>query len=108
MLTTAYEKQARRPVVYVSGSIWFSDMMSLYSTKEIKPMIFVDPDANPWFDRMDFEQKGALVVAENEKDYASYNKKLKRKLPPSNRMEIAYKNLFGKKKVQTIYWGIYE
>jgi len=109
MLTSAYKEEAPTSELrYVAGNIWFSDMVNLYAPHEVKPVIWVNIDANPWFDKNDFEQSGALVVAESVNEYETYRQKVGDKLTPFKQSDIIYHNYFGKKKTRPVYWGVYQ
>ena len=107
-LINAYEKQTQKPLYYVGGNIWFSDMLSLYAEKEIKPMIWMKESVNPWFDKFDFYKKGALVVAESKDEYDTYVSLFKNKLTKAKQLDIIYQNRFGKTKTLPVYWGVYK
>ena len=95
-----------KPLEYVGGNIWFSDMMALYGGA--KPMIWFKPESNPWFDKNDFHQKGALVVAENMGEYQSFQSQYEGKITAPEIVEMIYKSPLGKKKKKQLIWGIYE
>ena len=95
------------PLEYVGGDIWYSDMVALYGGKEIKPMIWMEPKANPWFDEKDFAQKGALVIATDVNEYARYQVKYGEDISEPNRLNLTFKNYFGKAKEKQIYYGFY-
>ncbi len=95
------------PLEYAGGDVWYSDMAALYGKKEIKPMIWMETKANPWFDEKDFAQKGALVVATDEREYARYMAQYGADLSAPTQMKLTFKNYFGKAKEKQIYYGFY-
>ena len=107
-LIERYEQKTHQKIHYVGGNIWFSDMLSLYAEQEVKPMIWLNPKANPWFDEKDFNLNGALVVAENKAEYDSYKEQFKNNLTNAEQMDIIYQNRFGKTKTLPVYWGVYK
>ena len=90
---------------YVGGDVWFSDMLTLYGGREIKPMIWLSPKNNPWFDAADFGEKGALVVATDAGEYAAYQTAYPQDLSAPRQMSVTYQNAFGKSKTKTIFYG---
>ena len=107
ILEDQWHQTTDKPLLYVGGNVWFSDMVSLYGSTEIKPMIWMKPTANPWLDETDFKEKGALVVAENMGEYDSFKKIYGETLSEANTIEIVYKSPLGKKKKKQLIWGIY-
>lgn len=101
-----YHEKTGKTLEYVGGSIWFSDMVALYGGA--KPMIWMKPESNPWFDASDFHQKGALVVAENVGEYQNFQTQYKGKITEPVVVEMIYKSPLGKKKKKQLVWGIYE
>ena len=93
---------------YVGGTIWFSDMVALYAPGEVKPMIWMKPAVNPWFDRRDFEAHKTLVVAESESEYRAYRDELGPDLSEPERVEMTYRSPWGKVKKKPFFWGIYK
>jgi len=93
------------PLEYVGGDVWFSDMVTLYGGAEIKPMIWLSPKNNPWFDADDFYRKGALVVASDVGEYAVYQAQYNSDLSEPQSMEVNYQNYLGQSKPKTIFYG---
>lgn len=107
MLEQKWQDKMHKPLEYVGGNVWYSDMVALYAKGEVKPMIWLSPKNNPWFDAEDFEQKGALVVAEREDEYRSFMQKFPHKITPPQSIKLELKNYFGKTKTKEIYFGFY-
>jgi len=105
-LETKWANRTGKHLEYVGGNIWFSDMMALYGTA--KPMIWMNPESNPWFNADDFYQKGALVVAENMGEYKDFQARYKGKISDPEVVEMIYQSPLGKKKTKQLVWGIYE
>ncbi len=93
---------------YVGSDVWFSNMFSLYAKHEVKPMIWLSPDNNPWFDASDFEEKGALVVTSNYSEYMTYKNKFGEKMTDPQTVKIAYTSLFGRIKERNLFYGFYQ
>ena len=85
-----YFEKTGKPLDYVGGNIWFSDMVALYGG--VKPMIWMKTESNPWFDAADFHQKGALVVAENVGEYQNFQTQYKGKITEPIVVEMIYKS----------------
>ena len=82
--------------------------MALYASHEIKPMIWMRPKNNPWFDKADFEQKGALLIATDEGEYAQYKQLYSATVSAPQKMTLEFKNYFGKTKTKEVLYGFYE
>lgn len=102
------ERTGGAPLEYVGGDVWFADIVALYGDREIKPMVWLSPKNNPWFDADDFKQKGALVVANDAGEYAVYQQQYPQNITAPQPMEVNYQNRFGKAKTKTIFYGFYE
>lgn len=107
-LVQKYEQTKNKTLNYVGGNVWYANMVALYAGKEIKPMIWLSPKNNPWFDAADFEQDGALVVAENYDEYAAYRRQYRQKIGEPHIIRLELKNYFGKTKVKEVFYGFYE
>lgn len=108
MLEQKWTERTSRPLEYVGADVWFGDIMALYSSHEIKPMIWMRPENNPWFDKADFEQKGALLVCSEAGEYNSYRQMYGAKISAPQKMTLEFKNAFGKTKSKEIFYGFYE
>ncbi len=108
MFEQKWEEHTDKPLEYVGADVWYSDIMALYASHEIKPMIWMKPKNNPWFDKVDFEQKGALLIAADDWEYAQYQKMYGRKVSAPQKMTLAYKNYFGKTKEKAVLYGFFE
>ena len=97
-----------KPLEYVGADVWFGDIMALYASHEIKPMIWLKPQNNPWFDEADFKQKGALLIAADDWEYTQYEKMYGTAVSTPQKMKLAFKNYFGKTKEKEILYGFYE
>ena len=106
-LEQKWQEYMHKPLEYVGGDIWYSDMVALYLPTEVKPMIFLRPEINPWFDVSDFNKKGALVVAIQEDEYKMYMKKFPNKITSPQTIHLELKNYFGKTKTKDILFGFY-
>ncbi len=100
------EQSGGRPFKYVAGDVWWADNVALFAPSKPKPMIWGDPMKNPWFDAKDFAASGALIVTAGEYEYASVAKILQNVSEP-HKLEMEFKNLAGKIKRKTIYYGFY-
>lgn len=108
MLEQKWQDKTHKPLEYVGGNVWYGNMAALYATKgEVKPMIWFSPKSNPWFDINDFEQKGALVVAEQKDEYKMYMKQYPNKITAPQTIKLELKNYFGKTKTKEIFFGFY-
>ena len=105
-LETKWLEKTGKPLDYVGGNIWFSDMVALYGSA--KPMIWMKPKSNPWFNADDFYQKGALVVAENMGEYQGFQSQYAGRISEPEVEEMIYKSPLGKKKKKQLVWGIYK
>lgn len=108
LLADYRQKTGENMPAYVGGTIWFSDMVALYAPVEIKPMIWMKPAINPWFDRRDFEAHRTLVVAESEAEYQAYRDELGTDLSAPERVEVSYISPLGKVKKKPFFWGVYK
>ena len=104
-LEAKWHEKTGKTLEYVAGNIWFSDMMALYGKS--KPMIWMKPRSNPWFNASDFYQKGALVVAENMGEYQKFKNEYGDAMTNPEVIKMVYKSPLGKKKKKDIVWGIY-
>ena len=93
------------PLEYVGGNVWFADMLTLYGGREIKPMIWLSPKNNPWFDAADWQQKGTLVITADAGEYAAYQEEYPHDLSAPRQMSVTYQNAFGKTKTKPIFYG---
>ncbi len=96
------------PLKYVGADVWFGDIMALYASHEIKPMIWMKPQNNPWFDKADFEKNGALLIATDEWEYENYRRLYDKAISAPQKMMLEYKNYFGKTKTKEVLYGFYE
>ena len=96
------------PLQYVGADVWFGDIMALYSAHEIKPMIWLSPKNNPWFDKADFEKSGALLIATSAGEYAEYQQMYGETVSAPQILTLEFKNYFGKTATKDILYGFYE
>ena len=96
-----------KPLEYVVSESWFAHIMSIQSDYKIKPMIWMKPKINPWFDENDFHQKGAMIITSNLPEYENYKNMYPEKVSEPEIMEMEFHNFFGKSKIRTIYYGYY-
>lgn len=101
------ERTGGQKLEYIGSDVWFANMFTLYADHDVKPMIWLNPNNNPWFDAADFEEKGAFVVAANYNEYMKYKDKFGDKLTFPQNIKVAYSNFFGKVKVRDIFYGFY-
>lgn len=92
---------------YLGADVWFADMFAIYSPNEVKPMVWLRPENNPWFDAADFEDKGAFVVAASYSEYMDYKKKFGEKLTEPQNIKIEYTSISGRVKVRDMFYGFY-
>lgn len=97
-----------RPLKYVGADVWFGDIMALYASHEIKPMIWMRPKNNPWFDAEDFAQSGALLIAPDAGEYANYRQMYGAAVSAPQKLTLEFKNYFGKTKSKEVFYGFYE
>lgn len=102
-----WQKHTKRPLEYVASDVWYADMLALYGSHEIKPMIWMNPRFNPWFDAADFHKKGALVIASEANEYGAYKQIYGKDITPPQKMTVEFKNYFGKTKTKEILYGFY-
>ena len=102
-----WAEHTTRPLKYVGADVWFGDIMALYAAHEIKPMIWLQPKSNPWFDKQDFEQSGALLIANDSGEYARYQKLYGRAVSAPQKLTLEFKNYFGKTKSKEVIYGFY-
>ncbi len=103
-----WAEHTAKPLEYVGADVWFGDIMALYASREIKPMIWLKPQNNPWFDEADFKQKGALLIAADDWEYEQYKKMYGAAISAPQKMTLAFKNYFGKTKEKEVLYGFYE
>lgn len=96
-----------KELAYVGADVWFADMLALYGTTEIRPMVWLSPESNPWFDAEDFARKGALVVTSNYAEYMKYKNRYQDKLTDPKNIKIAYTSFFGRIKTRDMFYGFY-
>lgn len=92
---------------YIGSDVWFANMFALYGKHEIKPMIWLNPENNPWLDATDYEKKGALVILSNYQSYMTYKEKYGDKLTAPQNIKMAYTSFFGRIKVRDLFVGYY-
>lgn len=102
-----WQERTDRPLEYVGADVWYADILALYGSSEIKPMFWMKPKSNPWFNGKDFEQKGALVIANNEQEYNIYRQMYGKDITPPQKMIVEYKNYFDKTKTKEVIYGFY-
>lgn len=102
-----HQKMPDLPLKYVGGDVWYADMLNLYAPSAPKPMIWLNPKNNPWFNVADFEQSGALVVCENIDEYKHYQHQYPHRLSQPRQMRLEFKNYFGKTKPKEVFYGFY-
>lgn len=107
-LEQKWQQHTGKPLEYVGADVWFGDIMALYASHEIKPMIWMKPKSNPWFNQADFEQKGALLIASEKGEYANYQKMYGNRVSAPQKMMLEFQNYFGKTKTKEIIYGFYE
>lgn len=107
-LEQKWAEHTGRPLEYVGADVWFGDIMALYASHEIKPMIWMSPENNPWFSREDFAQKGALLVCSETGEYDSYMQRYGDKVSAPQKLTLEFKNAFGKTKTREVLYGFYE
>lgn len=108
MFEQKWAEHTDKPLEYVGADVWFGDIMALYGTKEIKPMIWMKPQNNPWFDKADFEKSGALLIATDDWEYAQYKKMYGKAVSKPLKTTLEFKNYFGKTKTKEVWYGFYE
>ena len=111
-VATAFEQKwaeyTDKPLEYVGADVWFGDIAALYASHEIKPMIWMKPKNNPWFDKVDFEQKGALLIATDAGEYAQYKALYGAQVSEPQKMTLEFQNYFGKIKTRDVLYGFFE
>ncbi|MBR6356099.1 MAG: glycosyltransferase family 39 protein [Alphaproteobacteria bacterium] len=107
MFELKWAKKTDMPLKYVAADVWFGDIMALYASHEIKPMIWMSPKNNPWFSQADFEQSGALLIATDGGEYANYRARYGAAVSTPQKMTLEFKNYFGKTKTKEILYGCY-
>lgn len=108
MFEQKWAEHTDKPLKYVGADVWFGDIMALYATREIKPMIWMRPQNNPWFDKADFAQSGALVIATDAGEYAKYQDMYGKAISAPLKTKLEFKNYFGKTKSKEVLYGFYE
>ncbi len=101
------QNMSKQPLEYVGADVWYANLPALYGSREIKPMIWLEPKANPWFDVTDWQQKGALIIAGNKEEYDTYRQKLGAALTAPQTLQLTFTNRLGKSKNKQIYYGFY-
>ena len=96
----------RKPFKYVAGDVWWAYNVSLFAPSKPKPMIWADPNQNPWLDRNDFKKSGALILTSDKGEYQRIRERLGF-VSRARECEVVAKNRIGKIKKKTIYCGIY-
>lgn len=100
------QKTDGKPFKYVAGDVWWVDNVALFAPAKPKPVIWGDVRKNPWINAADFAASGALVITAGLDEYAKISNVLTDVSEPSA-FEIELKNLAGKTKRKTIYYGFY-
>lgn len=103
-----WAEHTEKPLQYVGADVWFGDIMALYGAHEIKPMIWLSPKNNPWFDKADFEKSGALLIATSAGEYAEYQQMYGAMVSAPQILTLEFKNYFGKTATKDILYGFYE
>lgn len=98
-------KHTGRPLVYAGADVWYADILALYGSPEVKPVIWLKPESNPWFDKEDIARNGALVMADSAGGYAAYRSRCRGVLSEPLKMNIEAKNYFGKTKTREVFYG---
>ena len=101
------QKTNGKPLEYTVSEGWFSNIMSIQSSYQIKPMIWMKPKSNPWFDENDFHQKGAMIITSNLPEYEGYKNMYPGKVSEPEIIEMEFHNFFGKSKIRKVYYGYY-
>lgn len=107
MFEQKWHEQTDMPLKYVGADVWFGDMMALYASHEVKPMIWMNPKNNPWFDKADFEKSGALLIATDGGEYANYRALYGAAVSTPQKLTLEFTNYFGKTKTKEILYGFY-
>jgi hypothetical protein len=94
-----------KPLEYVGADVWYANILALYGSHEIKPMIWLSPKNNPWFDAADWQRKGTLVVTADAGEYAAYQTQYSHDLSAPRQMSVTYQNAFGQTKTKPIFYG---
>lgn len=102
------EQNNGKKLEYLGSDAWYANMFALYSENEVKPMLWMKPKNNPWFDENDFYIKGAMIITSNEPEYNMYKEMYGEKMTPYQIMEVEFKNYFGRSKVRKIFYGFYQ
>lgn len=92
---------------YLGADVWFADMFALYSSNDIKPMVWLSPENNPWFDASDFENKGAFVITASYSEYMEYKAKFGEKLTEPQNIKVEYTSISGRVKIRDMFYGFY-
>ena len=108
MFEQKWAEHTEKPLKYTGSDVWFGDIMALYASHEIKPMIWFEPKVNPWFDQSDFEKSGALLIATSEGEYAQYRQMYGAAVSAPQTLTLEFKNYFGKTATKDILFGFYE
>ncbi len=103
-----WAEHTAKPLQYVGADVWFGDIMALYGSHEIKPMIWMSPKNNPWFDKADFENAGALLIATSQGEYAQYQQMYGAAVSTPQILPLEFKNYFGKTERKEILFGFFE
>lgn len=101
-----YEKNGKMPLEYVAGDVWWADNAALFAPSRPKPIIWGDLKKNPWFDKEDVADKGALILAASESEYRELKKTMKFVSYPQI-LEVVVYNRQGKAKIKKVYYGFY-
>ena len=102
-----WQEHSRKPLEYVASDVWYADMLALYASHEIKPMIWMKTESNPWFSADDFHKKGALVIANDVGEYNLYAQMYGDNLTEPEKITVEFKNYFGKTKTKEVLYGFY-
>ena len=100
-----WQENLNAPLRYVGGDVWYTSLLNLYASADIKPMVWMSPKNNPWFDADDFAEKGALVIAGSIGEYGGYAQNCATVLSAPQKMTLAFKNYSAKTKYKDVYYG---
>lgn len=89
---------------YVGGEIWYAANVSVYGEGNPKPVAAMRPEHNPWFDKEDIYQKGALVIFPDKSVYEACRRE-NPNLSAPHEYKLEFKNRIGKVKRRTVYYG---
>ena len=107
-MKNAWEAETNgRPLKYVLGDVWWADNVALFAPSQPKPVIWGDPERNPWISMKDLLASGGLIVTTDPYMYGSIRQRLHTVTDPIP-TQVIIRSPSGEVKFKTIFYGVYQ